>query len=1012
MPTNQQIPLGRFRLDLTNECLWQGTEVITLRPKVYAVLKHLVDHRGQLVTKQQLLDAVWPGTFVGDAVVKGIIRQLREALGDDAESPEFIQTAPRRGYRFVGRTSEESVVAPQVEEVSRRVAALDVVIPSGSSAPSPPREVLGRDAELATLRSRLDRALAGERQVVFVTGEAGIGKTALVDSLLHQAATHGIRMARGQCLDQYGAGEAYLPILDALSRLGRGPGGESVVACLRQFAPAWLLELPSLVGPEEGESGGGHHARGATRERMLREIAEAIEAMTTEAPLIIVIEDLHWSDYSTLDLIAYLARRNDPARLMVIGTYRPVEVIVGEHPLKSVKRELQAHGLCLELPLGYLTEEAVAQYLNVTLPGNRLERRLARLIYKRTEGNPLFMVNLVDYLIDEGLIVKIDGAWQLQGAYAAIESGVPDSVRQLIEKHIERLSPDERTVLEGASVVGMECSAVAIGAGLERPTEWVEERCEALVRRHRFLSPSQLVELPDGTMTPRYTFSHILYLEVPYRLLPAMRRAQIHLRIGAAGEAFYLSRVREIAAELAMHFEQGRDHPRAVKYLLQAAENARYRSAHHEAAALARRGLQAVETLPPSTERDEQELGLRLILGVAIMTLKGFAAEEVKDIVNPALELCARHRASFKAFMVQWLLGYFHYFRGEIELCRKIVVLLMDRAEGVGEPHMLVEGHRASGIVLVELGRYEDALEHFDQVSALYDPDRYGTRAPFAGLHPKVVSDCFAARALWLLGYPDQALTRVERGMSLAQAVGHAESLILAMHVAAHLHQLRGEARLSQDRAETVIAVSDEHGLTMWAAFGHLNRGWARIEQGYSTEGIQELRDGLSACESTGTRIWRAHFVGLLAQALASAGQIQEAQVALARVLALVADTGENWPAAELYRLQGEFALAQGVGGERWVSTGAWRRSSTIPPRVATQAANSFRRALTIAREQQARSWELRVLASLSRVRLDHEITVEPHRGLRATYDSFSEGHNTADLREALAVLSHLQTPS
>ena len=713
MPTNQQIPLGRFRLDLTNECLLQGTQVITLRPKVYAVLKHLVDHRGQLVTKQQLLDAVWPGTFVGDAVVKGIIRQLRETLGDDAESPQYIQTSPRRGYRFVGQTNEESVVAPQVDEVSRRVAALDVAIPSGSSAPSPPREVLGRDAELATLRSRLDRALAGERQVVFVTGEAGIGKTTLVDSLLHQAATHGIRMARGQCLDQFGAGEAYLPILDALSRLGRGPGGEPVVACLRQFAPAWLLELPSLIGPEERESAGGHHAGGATRERMLREIAEAIEAMTIEAPLIIVIEDLHWSDYSTLDLIAYLARRNDPARLMVIGTYRPVEVIVGEHPLKSVKRELQAHGLCHELPLEYLTEEAVAQYLNVTLPGHRLEKRLARLIYMRTEGNPLFMVNLVDYLIDEGLIVKIDGAWQLQGAYAAIESGVPDSVRQLIEKHIERLSPDERTVLEGASVVGMECSAVAIGAGLGRSTEWVEERCEALVRRHRFLSPSQLVELPDGTMTPRYTFSHVLYLEVPYRLLPAMRRAQIHLRIGAAGEAFYLSRVREIAAELAMHFEQGRDHPRAVKYLLQAAENARYRSAHHEAAALARRGLQAVETLPPSTERDEQELGLRLILGVAIMTLKGFAAEEVKDIVNPALELCARHRASFKAFMVQWLLGYFHYFRGEIELCRKIVVLLMDRAEGVGEPPMLVEGHRASGIVLVELGRYRGCVTAF-----------------------------------------------------------------------------------------------------------------------------------------------------------------------------------------------------------------------------------------------------------------------------------------------------------
>jgi predicted ATPase len=226
------------------------------------------------------------------------------------------------------------------------------------------------------------------------------------------------------------------------------------------------------------------------------------------------------------------------------------------------------------------------------------------------------MVNLVDYLIEDGVIVNVEKAWRLEGAFAAMESGVPDTVRQLIEKQIERLSPDERTVLEGASVVGMECSSVAIGAGLERPTEWVEEHCESLVQQHRFLSPARLVELPDGTITPRYRFSHVLYLDVPYRLLPAMRRSQIHRRIGAAGEAIYRDRLEEIAAELAMHFEQGHDPPRAVKYLLQAAETARHRSAHHESETLARRGLQAAAALPPSPERDQQELALRLILGV------------------------------------------------------------------------------------------------------------------------------------------------------------------------------------------------------------------------------------------------------------------------------------------------------------------------------------------------------------------------------------------------------------
>jgi predicted ATPase len=281
-----------------------------------------------------------------------------------------------------------------------------------------------------------------------------------------------------------------------------------------------------------------------------------------------------------------------------------------------VKRELQAHGLCRELPLGYLTEAAVEEHLAATLPGHQLPTWLARLIHRRTEGNPLYMVNLVEYLRAERIIVGHEDGWQLLGAFADIDSGIPENVRQLIERQVDRLSPDERRVLEGASVVGMECSAVAIGAGLEEAVEWVDELCEALVRRHQFLLPARLVELPDGTITTRYKFSHILYLEVLYRLIPAMRRGQMHRRVGHSGEAIYGSRVSEIAAELAMHFEQGKDGPRAVRYLLLAAENARYRAAHYEADALARRGLAALEALAPSPERDRQESQLRMALAL------------------------------------------------------------------------------------------------------------------------------------------------------------------------------------------------------------------------------------------------------------------------------------------------------------------------------------------------------------------------------------------------------------
>jgi DNA-binding winged helix-turn-helix (wHTH) protein len=270
------VTFGLFRLDAANECLWQGTQAVPLRPKAFAVLKHLVDHFGQLVTKQQLLDAVWPATFVTDAVLKDSIRQLREALGDDAASPRYIETAHRRGYRFIAAISSA---------VPEKLPRVPDGLPGPSVAATSAVGVLGREAELAKMRGCLERALQGQRQTVFVTGEPGIGKTTLINAALDQAAAvQGVWVVRGQCLEQYGAGEAYLPVLDGFSRLGRTPGGERMIELLRAHAPAWLLELPSLIPPAERAA--ASLSAGAPRERMLREMAEALEAMTAETPVI------------------------------------------------------------------------------------------------------------------------------------------------------------------------------------------------------------------------------------------------------------------------------------------------------------------------------------------------------------------------------------------------------------------------------------------------------------------------------------------------------------------------------------------------------------------------------------------------------------------------------------------------------------------------------------------------------------------------------------------------------
>ena len=383
----KRIVFDPFSLDLANECLWRGPRAIKLRPKVFAVLNHLVGRPGQLVTKEELLTAVWPETFVGEGVLKVAIRQLRNALDDDSRSPRFIETAHRRGYRFIGHIAEDRPTAANDPEIERHSVVSDLPPYTAYS----PLQVVGRENALSRMRSWLEKMLDGERQIIFVTGEAGIGKTALVDTFARSIASdQSIRIGRGQCLEQYGTSEAYLPVLEAIGRMCREQG--QVVDLLRAHAPMWLLQMPSLVSASDRESL-SREAFGATRERMLREMGDALEVLTADRPLVLILEDLHWSDYSTLDLISYLAKQRQCAHLMVIGTYRTAELIVSGHPLKSVKQELLAKQQCEELPLEYLNEDAVAEYLSIRFPNNHLGA--LELIRERTEIHCLWSTRSV-----------------------------------------------------------------------------------------------------------------------------------------------------------------------------------------------------------------------------------------------------------------------------------------------------------------------------------------------------------------------------------------------------------------------------------------------------------------------------------------------------------------------------------------------------------------------------------------------------------------------------------------
>jgi DNA-binding winged helix-turn-helix (wHTH) protein/tetratricopeptide (TPR) repeat protein len=562
MEADRRLLFADFSLDPGAEQLSSGGEVVPLTPKAFSVLRRLVEEGGQVVSKAELLRAGWAKTHVSEGVLKVIILEIRRALGDDPAAPRFIETVPRRGYRFIARRTRPA---------------------RGPTAAEAHGTPVGRDHLLAQLEERLARAQAGQRQIVFLSGEAGIGKTTVLDAFRGRAAADvDMLVAHGTCLEHYGAAEAYLPILEAFGRLLREPRADAVIRVLESHAPTWLGQLPWL------EHRGDRQALprdllGVTKERMLREMAEALEALTAKIPLILVVEDLHWSDYSTLDLFGMLARRQEPARLLVAASYRPVDVIVTPHPLRALIQELRVRRQCDDLPVSFLRETHVAAYLAQRFGGHAFPSELARALHQRTDGNPLFMVRLVDELVALRVLERQDDRWRLSRPVAETTGAVPESLRALIETQIDRLQPETRRLLEAASVLGHEFTIGSLAAGLDTDPLAIEERCDELTRQGQFLSASELWIRPDGTKVARYHFTHSLYPHAIAEHVPAGWRLRLHQRVGEWLEHTYGAQTTAIAGSLAWHFEEAGDYQRAIRYLIRTAEKAAGRYAYGDA---------------------------------------------------------------------------------------------------------------------------------------------------------------------------------------------------------------------------------------------------------------------------------------------------------------------------------------------------------------------------------------------------------------------------------------------
>ena len=993
MPGNQLVTFGHFRLD-PRRGLWRGKQEVKLAPKALALLRFLLERAGDVITKDEVFRGVWPDTVVSDGALTSCVRELRKALQDDARKPRYIETLHRRGYRFIGRA----------------LAALPKAPPSGRARPSFDRSsaaapLVGREPELEQLYRWLAGAREGERQIVFVTGEPGIGKTTLVEAFLSQAAAAApIWIGRGQCVDHYGAGEAYLPVLDALTRLCREPNGDAVARVLAQHAPTWLVQMPSLVAAGELR-GLEQRAQAASRDRMLRELTEALEALAVDAPLILRLEDLHWSDVSTLDWLAFLGRRAERARLLVLGTYRPSVVLAKEHPLKGVKDELQLHRFCRELALSGLSEAAVEEYLVRRFPvgtePTATVRSLAGQIHARSDGNPLFIVNIADDLVARGVLVKRGERWGFSSTADSVTINVPADVRSMIDSQFDRLDPADRRVLEVASVVGTEFSAPAVAAGVKLGGPEVESCCMALARRAQFLRTSGTEEWPDGTVGARHAFLHALYREVLYERVAPGRRAELHTRVGLRIEAGYGERSREIAAELATHFERGRDPERAVRYLHEAGQSSIRRNAPREAIAHLERAIGLLQALPALPRRAERELALQIALGSQLMAVNGWAAPEVERAYARAHTLAREVGDAPHLFPALWGLWLYYWGRGELARARTLGEHLLGLAERAGDRTLVLQAHHALWPTLLSLGEPREALDHTSRGTALYDAEEHSVIASLYGNHDAgVCALYFGAWALALLGQPDQAVEMSLASIALARRLAHPFSEALSLFFAAAVHQCRGEPTAVQKRAEAAIVLARVHAFGLASAWATTLLGWAMSREGQPKDGIAMIHRGTAAARETGSEQFRPYFLGLLADACATAGRPADGLAAVAEALATAVKTGERFYEAELYRLKGEL-LRRGEHGET---------QAALVPDPALGGPGSpeecLVKAIEVARRQGARTLELRAVVSMSRVWREHGREADARRMLVDACGGFTEGLDTVDLREAQALLN------
>lgn len=941
--------------------------------------------------------AVRLGLHTGVAVVGTVgsgARQEQLAMGDTPNiaarlqglaAPNTVVLSAVTARLLHGVFTLEDVGVQPLKGVAEPMAVCRVLGPGEPASDevelSPARLpfLVGREAELGLLLQRWEQSKAGLGQVVLVSGEAGIGKTALIEVLRAHVAREGYTRVgfRGS---PYHTHSALYPVIEHVRRVVRLERHDSPATTLDKLEQALqgsrlplaevipllasLLSVPLLAGRYPPLTLTPQQQKQQTLDALVTWLVEEAE----RRPVLAVYEDVHWVDPSTLELLSMLVEQAPAASMLHVLTFRPDFVSLWP---------ARAH--LTPLTLNRLDRPQVEALIQHLAGGKVLPVEVMQHIVTRTDGVPLFVEELTRMLLESRLLREEEAHYVLRGLLSSVP--IPATLHDTLMARLDRLPPAKAVAQLGA-VLGREFSYAVLQALAPLDEATLQARLGQLV-------VAELLYQRGRPPRATYMFKHALIQDAAYQSLLKSHRQQVHRQVAQVLETQFPETVATQPELVAQHYTEAGLTEQAIPYWQRAGQQALQRSANPEAVRHLTTGLALLATLPETSARAQQELTLQLVLGPALMAAKGGGAPEVEQTYARARALCQQIGDTPQLFPTLRGLWRFYHARGALLTARELGEQLVRLAERAADPTRRLEAHDALGQTLSQMGEYTTARTHLEQGIALTDPVAQQALVLRHGEAPGVRCLVHAARTLWCLGYPVQAVRRSQEALALAQELAHPYSLVGAQHCAATLHYRRRDVPAVQAQADAILILATAQEFPLFVGHGTSWRGWALAMQGEGEAGLTQLRQSLAAIVALEYELARPLYLILLAEATGHVGQVEEGLCRLAEAQTVLEANGQGDLLAEASRLQGTLLLRQAVPD-------------------AVQAEACFQQALAIARRQQAKSWELRAATSLSRLWQQQGKRAEARELLAPIYSWFTEGFDTVDLQEARVLLEEL----